>query len=224
MGKRWDTCHTTTISGVTDFSIQRAISGLFPLFKCLCLTQVVDITAGIHIQTGELMCELSLKAKRPYSSSWYTVEIEVAITQNWFASLMSGLILRDRFRSLVLQKSGTWNQSRTAGTLHWREARAAWRRHWVWPNKCWMDYIFHLDWKCLWIPLKALKDMAAEKDIWDMSAVRQWKIDRWVEYLIVYFPARGTTLTQSLLETGTCHQFLSEISSSLTSYLFKNKK
>lgn len=120
------------------------------------------------------------QGKMSYSSSWYTVEIEVAITQNWFALLMSGLILRDRFRSLVLQKFGTWNQSRTASTWHWREARAAWRRHWVWPNKCWMDYIFHLDWKCLRIPLKALKDMAAEKDIWDMSgnlcrqAVENW--------------------------------------------------
>lgn len=179
VGKRWDTCHTTTVSGITDFSIQHAVSGSFPLFECLCLTRVVDITAGIHIQTGELMCELSLKAKcptPPVGIQW----IEVAITQNWFALLMSGLILQDRFRSLVLQKFGTWNQSRTASTWHWREARAAWRRHWVWPNKCWMDYIFHLDWKCLRIPLKALKDMAAEKDIWDMSgnlcrqAVENW--------------------------------------------------
>lgn len=59
--------------------------------------------------------------------------------------------------------------------------------------------------------------MAAEKDIWDMSGKL---IDGWNTF-IVYFPARGTTLTQSLHETGTCHQFLSEISCSLTSYLFK---
>lgn len=146
VGKKWDTCHTTTISGITDFSIQHAISGLFPLFK-LSLPN----SSGWHHSRYThpdrwIDVWAEPQGKMSDSSSWYTVEIEVAITQNWFAFLLSGLILRDRFRSLDFQKSGTWNRSRISGTWHWREARAAWRRHWVWPSKCWMDYIFHLDW------------------------------------------------------------------------------
>ncbi len=86
------------------------------------------------------------------------------------------------------------------------QTRLAWRRLWVRHSKCCRDYISHLHWKCLRIPSRSFRTMLERRTFGICVGIRvkQGKIDRWIEYLIVYFPPAGTKPVQAPYWISTC--------------------